>query len=280
LEWQALWYWGGSDTEFSRHEWRSRRGRAIRLSGAGTGARFHPGLVSASTAARELQGDIEFDLRAVDWEQHGHDQNPSHDSVILHVFLHQPGARFFTQTSNHRNILQIHIKRDLLPNRVIFASGNCRRLGRTPSKTPTRPAQIDEILETAARVRIQRKAEQLQPAMRIHGLDEALFQAITIALGYKSNKVPFLIIAQRTSLKLLGQRTDSIEATLFDLSVFLEVRHQAERRPRGSRRVPAKSLETMVAISRGTASSYPFIRHLPSLPIKYHGCSSGDYTCQ
>jgi hypothetical protein len=109
---------------------------------------------------------------------------------------------------------------------VSFASGIAKAGDCAAPLRQLRSSQIDELLETAARVRIQRKAEQLQRAIRIHGVDEALFQAIAIALGYKSNKVPFLIIAQRASLKFLQHRTDSIDATLFGLSGFLEARHQ------------------------------------------------------
>jgi hypothetical protein len=225
LEWQALWYSGTCGTNF-----RATNGALVEVVQFGFWNR-EPGPDFIRACIRvdgnaQLQGDIEFDLRAVDWEQHGHGQNSNYDNVILHVFLHQPGARFFTQSSNHREILQVHIKPDLFPNRVSFASGIAKPGACAAPLRQLRPAQIDDLLETAARLRIQRKAEQLQRAMRIHGLDEALFQAIAIALGYKSNKVPFLIIAQRAPLKFLQHRTDSIEATLFGLSGFLEARHQ------------------------------------------------------
>ena len=225
LEWQALWYSGACGTSF-----RATNGALVEVVQFGFWNREPgPDFIRACIrvdGSTELQGDIEFDIRAVDWEQHRHSQNSSYDGVILHVFLHRPGARFFTQTSNHHDILQVHLKPDLLPSRLSFAPGIAKTGACAAPLRQLRPAQIDELLETAALVRIQRKAEQLQRAIRIHGIDEALFQAIAIALGYKSNKVPFLIIAQRVPLKFLQDRADSIEAILFGLSGFLETRHQ------------------------------------------------------
>src|ERR1700736_3773443 len=55
-----------------------------------------------------------------------------------------------------------------------------------------------------------------------HGRDEALFQEIAAALGYKENKLPFTLIAQRFSLKTLRKNLDDAEALLFGLAGFLE----------------------------------------------------------
>ena len=212
LEWQALWYSGACGTSF-----RATNGALVEVVQFGFWNREPgPDFIRACIrvdGSTELQGDIEFDIRAVDWEQHRHSQNSSYDGVILHVFLHRPGARFFTQTSNHHDILQVHLKPDLLPSRLSFAPGIAKTGACAAPLRQLRPAQIDELLETAALVRIQRKAEQLQRAIRIHGIDEALFQAIAIALGYKSNKVPFLIIAQRVPLKF--SRTGPIQSRRF-----------------------------------------------------------------
>src|SRR6202045_287175 len=55
-----------------------------------------------------------------------------------------------------------------------------------------------------------------------HGLDETLFQEIAAALGYKENKLPFTLIAQRLPLKTLRKNLDDVEAILFGLAGFLE----------------------------------------------------------
>jgi hypothetical protein len=69
---------------------------------------------------------------------------------------------------------------------------------------------------------LERKALALRRSIRIHGIDEALFQALAIGLGYKWNKIPFLIIAQRATLVRLRSDRAAAEAILFGLSGFLE----------------------------------------------------------
>ena len=55
-----------------------------------------------------------------------------------------------------------------------------------------------------------------------HGRDAALFQEIAAALGYKENKLPFTLLAQRVPLALLRQHPKEIEPMLFGVAGFLE----------------------------------------------------------
>jgi len=55
-----------------------------------------------------------------------------------------------------------------------------------------------------------------------HGRDEALFQESAAALGYKENKLPFTLLAQRLSLKFLRQNISDAEALLFGFAGFLQ----------------------------------------------------------
>jgi hypothetical protein len=96
------------------------------------------------------------------------------------------------------------------------------------------------VLDAAAQFRLQKKAARIRakiencqsnasatpvrlgPRTSDHGADEALFQEIAAALGYKENKLPFTLIAQRLPLKLLRRNLDDTEAILFGLAGFLE----------------------------------------------------------
>jgi hypothetical protein len=69
---------------------------------------------------------------------------------------------------------------------------------------------------------MQRKADQLRRAAVAHGMDEALFQAFAIALGYKLNKIPFLVLSQRLKLHLLHDHGPAAESLLFGVAGFLE----------------------------------------------------------
>jgi hypothetical protein len=79
--------------------------------------------------------------------------------------------------------------------------------------------RAQEVLLGAAQFRMRRKAAALARLTESHGPDEALFQALSATLGYKSNKLPFTLLAQRLPRELL--RKSDVEALLFGVSGFL-----------------------------------------------------------
>jgi hypothetical protein len=83
---------------------------------------------------------------------------------------------------------------------------------------------VNSLLEAAAQIRTRRKLAQLRRAIKVHGADEAIFQAIAVCLGYKRNKIPFQLLSQRLSLTRLRQDPEGVEALLFGVSGFLETR--------------------------------------------------------
>ncbi len=169
-----------------------------------------------------LEGDIELDTHVADWDRHGHSQNPAFERVVLHLFLHKSGATHFTRTILNREVIQTHLQSEIEPTLIhppIAHPGRCcAPLGRLPGRT------IDSLIETAARLRMQRKAEQLHRTALAHGMDEALFQAFAVALGYKLNKIPFLVLSQRVKLQLLRDQGAAAESLLFGVAGFLEDR--------------------------------------------------------
>jgi hypothetical protein len=74
-------------------------------------------------------------------------------------------------------------------------------------------------MEAAASFRLRRKCEIFQRAARLRGREEALFEAVAAAMGFKNNKIPFLLVAQRASLA--RAKSEIGEALLFGLSGFL-----------------------------------------------------------
>jgi hypothetical protein len=77
------------------------------------------------------------------------------------------------------------------------------------------------ILAAASQFRLQRKAARLRNIVENHGRDEALFQEIAAALGYKENKLAFTLLAQRLPLGFLRKLGPEAEAILFGLAGFL-----------------------------------------------------------
>jgi hypothetical protein len=220
LEYQALWYSGAFGTSF-----RATNGSLVEIIQFGFWNREPgPDFVNAVIlvdGTHELKGDIELDLTLTDWDHHGHGENPAFVSVVLHLFLQKGGADFFTRTLDHREIVQVQLPATgyslAVPSRALAKPGACcAPLASLPAR------KVDQIIETAASIRLEKKSLALRRSTRVHGIDEALFQALAIALGYKWNKIPFLVTAQRATLSRLRSKPDFAESMLFGLSGFLE----------------------------------------------------------
>ena len=222
LEWQALWYSGSLGTAF-----RAVNGALVEIVRFGfwnreTGPDFAEAVIRVDGGT--LAGDIELDLSATDWEQHGHSQNENFEHVVLHVFVNRPVVEFFTRTASNREVIQVALPRDFetiekTSTPAIAAVGRCQaHLQKLPNSA------VNSLLEAAAQIRIRRKLAQLRRAIKVHGADEAIFQAIAVCLGYKRNKIPFLLLSQRLPLHRLRQDLEGVDALLFGVSGFLETK--------------------------------------------------------
>ncbi|MDQ6810068.1 MAG: DUF2851 family protein [Verrucomicrobiota bacterium] len=166
-------------------------------------------------------GSIEFDLTDRNWETHGHAVNPAFNDTVLHVFLRTGAARFFTRTLINRNVPQIQVNPAALQD-LFTASVPLAHAGRCHAPLKDLPGtRIESILGAAAQFRLQRKAVRLQRLVEDHGRDQALFGEIATALGYKQNKLPFTLLAQRLPLRMLREDAETAEARLFGLAGFL-----------------------------------------------------------
>lgn len=218
MELQAHWFAG----DFGR-DFRTADGRAARVVQFGVwnreaGPDFAEAAVSLDGGA-PVRGSIELDPEARDWERHGHAENPDYENVVLHVFTRSGAGEFFTRTAQHRNVPQV-----LLDVASLTAEPPNPQPAAIPGRccAPLRELaeeQAREVLLGAAQFRLRKKAAALATLAELHGADEALFQALAATLGYKSNKLPFTLLAQRLPLKLL--RKGDADALLFGVSGFL-----------------------------------------------------------
>jgi hypothetical protein len=168
------------------------------------------------------RGSIEIDLVDRNWDLHGHAANQAFEETILHVFVDKSEREFFTRTKSNRNVPQVRIDPATLPE-AFSANIPLARPGRCQAPLRNLPEErICSVLDAAAQFRLHKKAARIRAKIDNHGRDEALFQEIAAALGYKENKLPFTLIAQRTSLKSLRENREDVEAMLFGLAGFLE----------------------------------------------------------
>jgi hypothetical protein len=179
-------------------------------------------------AGETRRGSIELDPAQRDWEAHGHAVNPAYSDTVLHLFLTAPsGGAHFTRTADHREVPQVYLDVSRCESSGEDRSADARP-GRCVQSLAALPeARVLDILEDAARYRLERKGRRWRRVAGIHGMDQALYQGIAEALGYSRNKLPMQVLAQRLTLRFLQKRTGDAEALLYGVAGFLDGR-QAE----------------------------------------------------
>ena len=195
--------------------WRSENGEAIEIVHFGfwnrePGPDFCRALVLID--GEKFAGDIEIDQEARDWEAHGHSQNPAYENVVLHLFFRRGQRQFFTRTAQNKAVTQVCL--------TFTVESKCAASRHGGVLDDTRAMKL---VEAAASFRLRRKCEVFQRAVGLRGPEEALFEAIAAAMGFKNNKIPFLLVAQRSSLA--RAKMEDGEALLFGLAGFLRVGH-------------------------------------------------------
>lgn len=138
-------------------------------------------------------GDIEVDLLPNAWRGHGHDQNPAYRNVRLHVVwrggVHEPSGLPTLALADALDAPLDHL-RDWLggessPGRLTAIVGACA----APLSGFT-PPDLLALLEQAALTRLRLKADHLAARARQAGWQQALWEALFAALGYKQNAWP------------------------------------------------------------------------------------------
>jgi hypothetical protein len=146
-------------------------------------------------------GDVEVDLRASGWRAHGHDRNPAFHNVILHV-IWESEPRLQGRTS-----LAVMVLRGLLDAPLgelsLWLGGETAHLFpealRGKCCAPLRQLSHSELLDVlhqAAQVRLRSKAAQFQARARQVGWEQALWEGLFRALGFKHNIWPMQRLAE------------------------------------------------------------------------------------
>ena len=170
-------------------------------------------------------GDIEVDLRSSGWHAHGHDRNPAFQNVILHVVWEsEKPASEALPTLPLRAVLDAPLgelslwlggeSAQTLPEEL---RGDCCAPLRT---LPA--AQLLDLLHQSAHVRMQSKAAQFQARARRVGWEQALWEGLCRALGFKHNIWPMQRLAElRPRWQTPRTQPLAVQARLFGISGLL-----------------------------------------------------------
>ena len=174
-----------------------------------------------------VSGDVEIDLLPGGWHAHGHDRNANFKSVILHVIWEQSQSPRSKPTGSLpvlalKNLLDAPLaelaltleKESGLPENL---RGKCSAPLQTLDQT-----QLEKLLRAAAKMRFQDKAAAILARAKQSGWEQALWENLFRALGYRHNAWPMLTLAETKSLWTRG--ADSafrIQARLLGVSGLL-----------------------------------------------------------
>ena len=144
-------------------------------------------------------GDVEVDIRSSGWRSHGHDQNAAFKNVILHVIWETerpiagaPPVLLLRQALDAPlGELNLWLGSEAAQSLPENLRGKCCAPLRELA-----PSQLGGLLEEAARVRLQSKGAQFQARARQAGWEQALWEGLFRALGYKHNVWPMQRLAE------------------------------------------------------------------------------------
>ncbi|HZI31395.1 MAG TPA: DUF2851 family protein [Candidatus Binatia bacterium] len=220
---QAIW----QHQRLRRNKLKTGDGRSVRV--------LHPGFISAEGGpdfrgavlqigdAAPISGDVEVDLQPGGWHGHGHDRNPRFKNVILHVVWENPKPNPAVPATMALNgaldaplpELALALENESALPEVL--RGKCS----APLRELT-AAQLTEMLHAAAKVRFQNKAGSILARAKMSGWEQALWEHLFRALGYKHNVWPMQNLAETRDRWVNGtQSAFELQARLLGISGLL-----------------------------------------------------------
>lgn len=174
------------------------------------GPDFLDAILKLEPGERRIRGDVELHIRPADWRNHGHVDDPRYRRVIAHVTYFEgivPSSEL--PVGAIQIALQNALKR--IPS---FSFDGLDVLAYPYARVESRPPcaevlamwdpdNMGALLDAAGMDRIRHKTECMALAIRDRGPEQALYEEILRALGYKNNRAACRTLAARIPLEAL-----------------------------------------------------------------------------
>lgn len=176
-------------------------------------------------------GNVEIHIRSSDWQKHRHQHDRAYDNVILHVVaLHDADVLRLDGTC-----IPVLSLQGLIPIRLIE---QYRNLAESMDWTPCikqiskiDPLYIRAWLQRVGIERLQEKAENINlTLLEFRGSwDDAFYVCLARNFGFKTNAVPFEMLARSLPRQLIDRYKDKplfIEALIFGQAGLLDKKYK------------------------------------------------------
>jgi hypothetical protein len=193
-----------------------------------------------------VSGDVEVHTHASSWFAHGHDKQPEYNGVALHVVMWNDLGGREVRLQSGSTIPQLTLSRFVEEEigelvEIIDLEQQTRPelqpAGGRFCSAAIASGQLDldwlgQLLDCAGDHRILTKVHRMSRLLDRQPREQALYEALAEALGYKNNRMPFLQLAGLVPLKTLREivpldasaetRRETVEGILYGASGLLD----------------------------------------------------------
>jgi hypothetical protein len=174
----------------------------------------------------EWAGTTEIHLRSSDWERHNHHTDQAYNNVILHV-VYVCDQEVYRE--NGSTIPQVSLEGLISETLIDSYAELMHELNWIPCEKQFRrmePLHIQSWLSRILIERLQRKSEAFNELLAEFkgSWDDAFYIMLARNFGFKTNAMPFELLARALPRQVLGKHTNSIlqvEALVFGQAGFL-----------------------------------------------------------
>lgn len=170
-------------------------------------------------------GNVEIHLRASDWMEHGHFEDPAYDNVILHV-VGDNDQQVFLGTGDILPAVELSWDKKLEENYSMLLNSRSW-VACQPYLHRLDPFRIKFFLGNVVVERLERFTAEIEEEMlRTHNnWEEVFYRFLARGFGIRVNAQPFLLLARSLPLSYVAKHRDNLpllEAMFFGQAGWLQ----------------------------------------------------------